>query len=157
MEVSRQLHTKAALPPGKEPLLSIREEVGWDPVVWRKIPSPLRESNLRTPIVQPVAQRYTDWAITALTHLTQDSTNLDMFGNDTYPPLHTHTHTKSMVPISKAVLITNFSPLGQSKGTQSHPLLQPFSYSRQSMSMFGHPGAKLAESGTPQPPPPPPV
>jgi hypothetical protein len=28
-------------------------------VVKRKIPSPLRESNPRTPIVQPVAQRYT--------------------------------------------------------------------------------------------------
>jgi hypothetical protein len=31
----------------------------------RKIPSPRRESNPRTPIVQLVAQRYTDWAITA--------------------------------------------------------------------------------------------
>jgi hypothetical protein len=29
-------------------------------VVKRKIPSPRRESNPRTPIVQPVAQRYTD-------------------------------------------------------------------------------------------------
>jgi hypothetical protein len=37
-----------------------------DAVVMRKIPSPLRESNLRTPIVQPVAQRYTDWDITAV-------------------------------------------------------------------------------------------
>jgi hypothetical protein len=34
-------------------------------VVKRKIPSPRREANPRTPIVQPVAQRYTDWAITA--------------------------------------------------------------------------------------------
>jgi hypothetical protein len=31
-----------------------------DAVVKRKIPSPLRESNLRTPTVQPVAQGYTD-------------------------------------------------------------------------------------------------
>jgi hypothetical protein len=31
-----------------------------------KIPSPRRDSNSRTPIVQPVAERYTDWAITAL-------------------------------------------------------------------------------------------
>jgi hypothetical protein len=36
-------------------------------VVKRKIPSARRESNPRTPIVQPVAQSYTDWAITALT------------------------------------------------------------------------------------------
>jgi hypothetical protein len=33
-----------------------------DAVVKRKIPSPRRESNPRTPIAQPVAQRYTDWA-----------------------------------------------------------------------------------------------
>jgi hypothetical protein len=31
-----------------------------DAVVKRKIPSPHRESNPRTPVVQPVAQRYTD-------------------------------------------------------------------------------------------------
>jgi hypothetical protein len=31
-----------------------------DVVVKRKIPSPRRESNLRTLIVHPVAQRYTD-------------------------------------------------------------------------------------------------
>jgi hypothetical protein len=37
-----------------------------DAVVKRKIPSPRWESTPRTPIVQPVAQRYTDWAITAL-------------------------------------------------------------------------------------------
>jgi hypothetical protein len=37
-----------------------------DAVVKRKILSSRRESNPRTPIIQPVAQRYTDWAITAL-------------------------------------------------------------------------------------------
>jgi hypothetical protein len=31
-----------------------------DAVVKRKIPSPRRESNPRTPIVHPVVQRYTD-------------------------------------------------------------------------------------------------
>jgi hypothetical protein len=31
-----------------------------DAVVKRKIPNPCRESNPRTPIIQPVAQRYTD-------------------------------------------------------------------------------------------------
>jgi hypothetical protein len=40
-----------------------------DAVVKRKIPSPRWESNPRTPIVQPIAQRYTDWAITALIRL----------------------------------------------------------------------------------------
>jgi hypothetical protein len=34
--------------------------------VVKRIPSSLRESNPRTPIVQPVAQHYTNWAITAL-------------------------------------------------------------------------------------------
>jgi hypothetical protein len=37
-----------------------------DAVVKRKIPSPRREPNPRTPIVQLVAQSYTDWAMTAL-------------------------------------------------------------------------------------------
>jgi hypothetical protein len=31
-------------------------------VVKRKIPNTYRESNPRTPLLQPVAQRYTDWA-----------------------------------------------------------------------------------------------
>jgi hypothetical protein len=39
-----------------------------DAVVKRKIPSPRRESNPRTPIVQPVLQRYTNWAITAFAY-----------------------------------------------------------------------------------------
>jgi hypothetical protein len=34
-----------------------------DAVVKRKIPSPLRESKPRTPIIQPVAQRYIHWTI----------------------------------------------------------------------------------------------
>jgi hypothetical protein len=37
-----------------------------DAMVNRKIPSPPRESNPRTPIAQTVVQSYTDWAITAL-------------------------------------------------------------------------------------------
>jgi hypothetical protein len=40
-----------------------------DAVVKRKIPNPRRESNPRTPIVQPVAQRYTEWGITAKTNI----------------------------------------------------------------------------------------
>jgi hypothetical protein len=40
-----------------------------DAVVKRKIPSPHRESNPRTPIIQPVAQRHTDGAITALVEM----------------------------------------------------------------------------------------
>jgi hypothetical protein len=60
MEVSGRLHAPAAsLPPypGKEPLVPIGQEAGVGPgaildaVVKRKIPSPRRESNPRTPIV----------------------------------------------------------------------------------------------------------
>jgi hypothetical protein len=77
MEASGQLHAPDALYPGKEPRegapgthwigvwVGLRAVL--DAMVKRKIPSPRRESNPRTPIVQPVAQRYTDWAITALT------------------------------------------------------------------------------------------
>jgi hypothetical protein len=71
MEVSGQLHAPAALPQGKSP--GTHWIGGWvgsrailDAVVKRKISSSRRESNPRTPIVKPVAQRYTDWAITAL-------------------------------------------------------------------------------------------
>jgi hypothetical protein len=46
-----------------------------DAVVKRKIPSPRRESNLRTPIVQHVARPYTDWAITALTNSNSNNNN----------------------------------------------------------------------------------
>jgi hypothetical protein len=73
MEVSGQLHAPAALPLGKEHLVPFWIG-GWvglravlEAVVKRKIPSPRRKSNPRTPIVQPVAQRCTDWAIPALT------------------------------------------------------------------------------------------
>jgi hypothetical protein len=37
-----------------------------DAVVKEKIASPRHESNPRTPIVQRVTQRYTDWAVAAL-------------------------------------------------------------------------------------------
>jgi hypothetical protein len=69
MEVSGQLHN-----PPKERAPATHWIGGWvdlravlDAVVKRKIRSPRRESNPRTPIIQPVAQPYTDWAITALT------------------------------------------------------------------------------------------
>jgi hypothetical protein len=59
MEMSGQLHVPASLPPGKEPVTHWIG--GWggpravlDAAVKRKIHSPRRESNPRTPIVQPV-------------------------------------------------------------------------------------------------------
>jgi hypothetical protein len=64
MEVSGQL--PAALPPGKRAPGThwIGSWVGprtvLDAVVKRKIPSSRRETNPRTPTVQPVAQNYTD-------------------------------------------------------------------------------------------------
>jgi hypothetical protein len=62
MEVSGQLHVLAASPPGKNPLdrRLLGPRAVLDAVVKRKIPSPRRESNPRSPIVQSVAQRYTD-------------------------------------------------------------------------------------------------
>jgi hypothetical protein len=58
-------------PHGKSPWYPLDTRLGGpravlDTVVKRNIPSSRRESNPRTPIVHPVAQRYTDWAITAL-------------------------------------------------------------------------------------------
>jgi hypothetical protein len=70
MEVSVQLHAPDRFTP-METAPDTHWIGGWvgpravlDAMVKRKIPSPRRESNPRTPIVQPVAQRYTDWAIT---------------------------------------------------------------------------------------------
>jgi hypothetical protein len=68
MEVSAQLHAPAALPHGKSPWYPLDSRLDGpqsvlDAVV--NIPSPRRKSNPRTPIFQPVAQRYTDWANTA--------------------------------------------------------------------------------------------
>jgi hypothetical protein len=67
MEVSSQLHDPADLPQGKSPYPLDRRLGGPQSRSGRggeeKNSQPPRESNLRTPIVQPVAQRYTDWAI----------------------------------------------------------------------------------------------
>jgi hypothetical protein len=72
MEVSGQLHAPGRFTP-RERAPDTHWIGGWvgpravlDAVVKRKIPSPRQESNRRTPIVQAVAQRYTDWAIAAL-------------------------------------------------------------------------------------------
>jgi hypothetical protein len=62
MEVSSQLHTPAASPPEKEPLVPIGQEAGWVPepvwMRWRreKFPAPV---GIGTPIIQSVAKRYT--------------------------------------------------------------------------------------------------
>jgi hypothetical protein len=63
MEVSGQLHAQAALPPLQGKSAGTHWIVRWvgsravlDAVVKRKIPSPRRESNPRTPIIQPVDQ-----------------------------------------------------------------------------------------------------
>jgi hypothetical protein len=66
MEMSGQLHPPVALPPGKEPL--VHWIGGWmgpravvDAVVKKKIPSPRRESNPKTPIVQLQKLSRTMW------------------------------------------------------------------------------------------------
>jgi len=63
MEVSGQLYAPAALPPGKEPLVHIRQEAGRAPgPVWTRcrrgtFPAP---TGIRTPLVQSVVSHYTD-------------------------------------------------------------------------------------------------
>jgi hypothetical protein len=71
MEVSGQLHAPAALSPEKIPWYPLDRRLGGlqsrsGRGGEEKNSQPRRESNPRTPIVQPVAQRYTGWAITAL-------------------------------------------------------------------------------------------
>jgi hypothetical protein len=59
MQASGQLHDPATL--------LIGQEAGWAPepvwTLWRE--KPLTPARNRTPVVQPVTRRYTDWAIPA--------------------------------------------------------------------------------------------
>jgi hypothetical protein len=65
MEVSGQLHPQGA--PGTHWIGGwVGPRATLDAVVKRKIPSPCQESNPKTPIIHPVAQHYTDWAVMAL-------------------------------------------------------------------------------------------
>jgi hypothetical protein len=68
--VNGQLHAAAALFPGKEPLLLIDRRLGGtqSPSGQRgeeKILDPTETRNSEPSVVQPVASRYTDWAIPA--------------------------------------------------------------------------------------------
>jgi hypothetical protein len=70
MEVIGQFHTTAALPPGKESLVIIWYESGWAPEpIWTKCKRenslPYRDTNSDPSNVQPVASRYTDYALLA--------------------------------------------------------------------------------------------
>jgi hypothetical protein len=66
MEMSGHLHAPAALPPGIGGWVGPPAHV-W--TLWRrekwKIPNSNREFNPEHPIVQPIASRYTDWAVPA--------------------------------------------------------------------------------------------
>jgi hypothetical protein len=70
MEVNGQLHAPAALPPGKEPLYPLDRRLGGPQSHSgrggeEKNSQPPPGIEHGSPIVRPVAQRYTDWAITA--------------------------------------------------------------------------------------------
>ena len=64
MGVGGQRHAPAALPPGKDPV-PIEWEAGWAPgPVWTGAEN-LAPTRIRSRTVQPVASRYTDYAIPA--------------------------------------------------------------------------------------------
>jgi hypothetical protein len=86
MEVSGQLHAPVALSQVKSPWYHwigswVDPRAVLDAVVKRKIPSPRQESNPKTPTVQPVGQRYTDWLplVHMLGHLNQFPTFIPYF------------------------------------------------------------------------------
>ena len=67
MGVGGQRHTLAALPPGKEPV-PIAQEAGWGSgPVWTDAENLAPPPGFDPRTVQPVASRYTDWAIAAST------------------------------------------------------------------------------------------
>jgi hypothetical protein len=69
--MSGQLHTSAALLPGKEPPVPIEQEIWWTSEErWRGENScSHRDSNSDPLVVQPEASRYTDYAIPALLNM----------------------------------------------------------------------------------------
>jgi hypothetical protein len=74
MEVSGQLHIPAALPHGKSPWYPLDRRVGGPQSHFgrggeEKNSQPPPRIEPSTPIVQPVAQRYSDRAIMAVQHL----------------------------------------------------------------------------------------
>jgi hypothetical protein len=66
MEVSGQLHSPAALLPRKEPLVPLGSRLGGP----QSRSGHCGEQTNRTPVVQPVARRCTDWAIPASEKIT---------------------------------------------------------------------------------------
>jgi hypothetical protein len=71
MEVSSQFHDPAALPPGERAPGThwiggwVGLRVGFDAVERRQISGFSQDSNPDPSTIQPVASRYTDWAILA--------------------------------------------------------------------------------------------
>jgi hypothetical protein len=67
MEMSGQLHAPAALPPGKEPRYPLDRTLGGPQSRSgrRKNSWPYRDSNSDSLVIQPVASRYTNYAIQA--------------------------------------------------------------------------------------------
>jgi hypothetical protein len=65
MEASGHIHAPHALPSGKASPVLIRKEAGWAPEkawkLWRRKNHPL--AGKRTPAVQLVTRRYTEWAL----------------------------------------------------------------------------------------------
>jgi hypothetical protein len=111
MEVSGQLHVPAALTPGKESCYPLARRLGGPQSRSgrggeEKNSKPPQESNPRTPIVQPVAQRYTDWAITALFHGTGY-----------------HLKSCSSLSLSKNILLSLWNPKVHHRVHKSLPLV----------------------------------
>jgi hypothetical protein len=73
MEVSDQLHTPAALPPGKSPRWGwVGPRAGLNAAEKEKLSS----ATIRTPSSQPLARRYTDWAVQSYSVTITFQTNL---------------------------------------------------------------------------------
>jgi hypothetical protein len=100
--VSCQLHASAASPQGKSPW-RLGGPLSRSGRGSEKFPAPARNRILEPPIVQPVAQRYTDWAITALQSPSWKANSSELPRLSWNPKVHYSVHNSQIVFYGEAL------------------------------------------------------
>ena len=124
MGVGGQRHSLAALPPGKDPVRFV-QETGWAPrQVWTGGKNS-RPPGFDSRTVQPVASRYTDWAIPAHTNyriFILDSTLHYTLHETCEAPTHCNivwnACTDARLPTSQTVPVVRYFEIGESSTSE---------------------------------------